>query len=141
MLRFLESLVPIFKKLFKSAVRKRMVEKLIEDLERHCPDMRTRHSRCNHMVRHTQRCREDLSLIAVVVEYLHDLLDHLHAVDPDIVKAANKRTHDVGAGLRCQQRLRCGKDERYVDSNAILRKTRAGADTIARQGTLTTTFL
>ena len=97
MLRFLESLVPVFKNCSSSrSVSLWTVEKLIENLERHCPDMRTRHSRCDHMIRHTQRCREDLSLIAVVVEYLHDLLDHLHAVDTDVVKAANKRTHDVG---------------------------------------------
>ena len=52
------------------------------------------------------------------------------AVAADVVEASDERAHRVRAGLRGEQRLRGGEDERRRDANAVGREARDRAQTI-----------
>ena len=76
---------------------------------------------------------EDLGGEVVVVVDVDDLANQLHAVGRDIVKPADERADERGAGLGRKQRLRRRKHQRHVHPDAFTGHRLAGANAVARQ--------
>ena len=76
---------------------------------------------------------EDFGVEQVVVIDLADLVDQVHAVEVDVVEAADEGRDEGRAGFRREQRLVGGEAERDVDLRALPRQRLAGLQAVERQ--------
>ena len=66
-----------------------------------------------------EEANQDLGRKVIIVVDEPDIGDQLHAVEPDIVMAADERRNEGRSGLGREQRLRGGKAERHVDHCSV----------------------
>src|SRR5690625_2172517 len=78
----------------------------------------------------TNRGGEHLGLIAVVLVYLHDLVDQLHAVGRDIIKTAHARADVRGACFSSDEYLRGSEAQRTVGADALFGTALDGFDAV-----------
>src|SRR5678815_4195431 len=112
-------LLPVLEEVGKANIGERMFEKLFDDLERHCRDVRADPRGFDHVQRMTDARREYLCFELIIVEDLANLLDQPHPVVPDVVQSTQERTDKARTRLGGHQRLRSIEDKRLIDANTL----------------------
>src|SRR6185295_2027167 len=114
-----ECLGVVFEKLIQTLIGQRMIEKSVQNLEGHGPDMGAGFRRIDHMVGMPQRCRQNLGTEGVVFVNLGDIADQFHAIPAGIVDASDKRTDEIRSGFRGENRLTGGEAQGDVYSDSF----------------------
>src|SRR5262249_24098315 len=76
--RLLEYLTPVLQELVEPLIGQRVIEKHVQDFERHGPDVRASRRRIDNVNRRPQGCGQHLRFEAVVLVDMHDLPDQIH---------------------------------------------------------------
>src|SRR5712671_5227854 len=107
-------LFPIAQESGDALVCERMIEQQLQDLERHGRNMSAGQGALDHMQRMTQRRRQHLRLVVVVLVDLDDLANHVHAIVADIVKTSYKWAYVSRTRFRAHQSLCRREAQRHV---------------------------
>src|SRR6185369_3027456 len=133
---FSSTLCPVSQKLRLSLVRQRMIEELIDHLERHRGDVCAHACGLDHVNRVAQTRGEHLSVPTVVLINLNDVLQQDQTVFADVVETSEERTDKRCTRLRRKDRLRCRETKRDVYFDSFVRQLTCGFEAVARQRTL-----
>ena len=63
-------------------------------------------------------------------------MDEFHPIFTDVVQPADKRAHEISAGLGCHNGLRCREHERHIDANMLVGEHLCGFQPFLRHRTL-----
>src|SRR5664280_994218 len=126
----LSRLCPILAELDDALVGERVVNHLLEDLERQRGDVRSGHGGLGHVQWVPDRGGQDLTLDVVEREDLGQLADDRHAVLVDVVQAAHERRDDARAGLGGEEALVGAEYERAVGLDALFGEARDGLQAV-----------
>ena len=96
-----------------------MLEKLLENLERHGANVHAHSCRRDNMQRAAQAGSQYLRGELIGAVDIHDFTEHMKSFLRRIVQSSEERADEIGSCFRHEKRLRRGKNQRYIDPDTL----------------------